>query len=158
MEKAKPFFSLFVMVCHGWKMFKPTLISLLTSCIIGVVLNKVAHEYTLYNCSNINRIGLYTYQLFSFCLCTVTILISSCLHYLHTWFSNKIFFLVKIQCIQYLLVIVKTYAYVTIEKNRSSDQRTAIRGSNPAKILQWSADRAPIWHSSGDAPANLTGS
>ena len=28
--------------------------------------------------------------------------------------------------------------------------------SNPAKILRWSADRALIWHSSADAPANLT--
>ena len=28
------------------------------------------------------------------------------------------------------------YTYITIEQNRSPDQRTAIRGSNPAKILR----------------------
>ena len=40
--------------------------------------------------------------------------------------------------------------HVTIEQIRS------IRGSNPAKILWWSADFEPILHSSGGDPANLT--
>ena len=47
-------------------------------------------------------------------------------------------------------------ADIPIEINPSSDRRAATFASNPAKILRWSADRALIWHSSADAPANLT--
>ena len=55
-------------------------------------------------------------------------------------------------------VTLKSYskAYVTIGQNPSDGARKGIRGSNLANILRCPADRAPIGHSSGKHPANLT--